>query len=217
MSLAIFDIDLTLTRKPTWRQFLLFANEGKPGFAARLGAAMAPAALAYGLRQGTRMQVKEAALRTGLAGRTEAELRPLAERFVDRLVTEGLRKKAQGVIASHKADGHGVAVATAAVDLIVDPLCDRLGIETRLCTPMAWKDGVLQDHFSGPNCYAEEKERQVRALLEKRGEDLAAFYSDHVSDLGLLKLARRGVAVNPSPALAGVVAAEGLEMEDWDA
>lgn len=214
---AIFDIDKTITSRPTWSHFLAVANEGRPLAKLRLAAAMTKAGAAYGFRFGDRTGVKEAALRAGLAGRRDDELRPMAAAFVDGLMRDGLRPRAREVVEIHRAAGHRLAVASAAVDLIVDPLCDALGIETRLCTPLLWEDGVLQDRFAGPNCYAEEKERQVRALLAERGGVLRAFYSDHESDAGLLRLAQTGVAVNPSPALKALAQTEGVAAEDWDA
>jgi HAD superfamily hydrolase (TIGR01490 family) len=213
---AIFDIDKTITKRPTWSHFLEVANEGRPMTKLRLGAALVRAGASYGFRFGDRTGVKEAALRSGLAGRSEDELKPLAAAFAAEVVKTGLRPRAREVIEAHRAAGHRLAVASAAVDLIVDPLCDALGIETQLCTSMLWEDGVLQDRFGGPNCYADEKERQVRKLLSHDGGTLQAFYSDHVSDAGLLRLAVKGVAVNPSPALKALAAAEGLETADWD-
>ncbi len=214
--LAVFDVDKTITLFPTWRQFLLLATDKRRHRRMRLAGAMGIAGIAYATGRGTRTGVKEAALRSVLAGRRREELEALAERFVNDLLESGLRPNARRVIEQHKAAGEEVVVATAAVDLIIDPLCEALGIETKLCTPMAWEDGVLQDRFAGPNCYAEEKERQVRDLVEERDGELVAFYSDHISDLGLLKLARRGVAVNPSPALLAAAEANGVDVEDWN-
>ena len=215
-SWAIFDVDLTLTTYPTWSAFLRFANEGQPMTQARTVLATAREAVLYKAGRRQRTDVKVAALQASLTGRPREELEAQARAFTERLLESGLRRQARAQVQRHLDAGDEVAVATAAVDLLIDPLCDALGIETRLCTEMAWEDGRLAGHFATPNCYAEEKERRVRDLVSGSDGTLKGFYSDHVSDLGLLRMAARGVAVNPSLKLRAAAKAHGLVIEDWD-
>jgi phosphatidylglycerophosphatase C len=81
---------------------------------------------------------------------------------------------------------------------------------------LSWEQEVLLDRFGGENCYAEEKERQVLSFLDERGGTLHAFYSDHISDLGLLRRAEKAVAVNPSPRLRRAARQMGIPVEDWN-
>ena len=214
---AVFDLDLTITRYPTWRNYIRYANRGRPLTVARAVAVTGLAALRHKAGREERTEVKVAALRAGLAGRSREELEPLAEGFADHVMTDGLRPRALSVIEGHRARGDALVLASAAVDLVAEPLCERLGIPTCISTPMAWDGDVLADRFGGPNCYDAEKARRVRAFLAERGGTMVAMYSDHVTDLDLLREAERGVAVNPSPRLKAAAAEHGLEVQDWDA
>lgn len=215
---AVFDVDLTLTKRPTWSSFLLYANEGRPVTRARIAGSVLKHAVRYKLRLGgTRQEVREAALRHGIAGRPREEIEPLANAFTDELMRSGLRRHAVAVLDAHRAAGHELVVASAGVNLIIDRLCDRLGIEHRIHTELLWEEEVLAARFAGVSMYAEEKVRRVEAMLAERGGRLAAFYSDHKTDLPLIAGAKRGVAVNPSPTLKREAAARGLPIEDWDA
>ncbi len=67
-----------------------------------------------------------------------------------------------------------------------------------------------------PNCYGAVKAARLDSLAEELGGiDIVTAYSDHISDLDILRRAARGVAVNPSPALRRAALAEGLEIADW--
>ena len=213
---AVFDLDLTITRYPTWRNYIRWANRGCPATVAKTVAVTGLAALRHQAGRQERTEVKVAALRAGLAGRPRAELGALAESFADHVMADGLRPRALSVIEGHKAAGEGIVLASAAVDLVAEPLCERLGIPTCISTPMAWDDDRLADRFGGPNCYDAEKARRVRTFIAERGGTLAAMYSDHVTDLDLMLEADRGVAVNPSPRLKAAAAEHGLEVQDWD-
>lgn len=213
---AVFDLDLTITRYPTWRNYIRYVNAGRPVTMANAVLQTGFAALRFKAGRQERTEVKEAALRAGLAGRSRAELEPAAQGFADKVMTDGLRVRALPVIEEHRARGDVVILASAAVDLVAEPLCERLGIDICISTPMKWDGDTLAREFGGPNCYDEEKARRVRAFIAERGGTMAAMYSDHVTDLALLREAERGVAVNPSPRLKAAAAEYGLPIEDWD-
>ena len=215
---AVFDADLTLTRRPTWSSFLLYANEGRPMSRARMAGGVLKHAARYKLGLGgTRQDVREAALRHGVAGRLRAEVDPLADAFTDELMAKGLRRHARAVVEAHRAAGHTLMIASAGVDLLIDRLADRLGIEHRLHTPLLWEEERLAERLGGASVYAGEKVARVRDYLEGQGGRLVAFYSDHKTDLPLIAAAERGVAVNPSPTLRREARAANLPIENWDA
>jgi phosphoserine phosphatase len=54
-----------------------------------------------------------------------------------------------------------------------------------------------------------------RALSADRAQACVIAYSDHHSDLPLLRWADRAVAVCPSAALAAAATAEGFVIESW--
>lgn len=215
---AIFDLDKTLTTRGTWSRFVFTISRHRPVFWIKL-----PAALGFGLLHVVgiidRDGLKERMVRLFLSGRSKSDLIGRAGAFADAEVTEGLRKSARRVIEAHKSQGDRVVIASAAVDLIVDPVADRLGVDETICTGLVWsRDGELTGRLAGPSCYGEEKLRRIK---ERFGDDRSGgeitFYSDHVSDLDALIWADGGVAVNPCKKLRLAAERNGLKIEDWDA
>lgn len=214
---VVFDLDRTLTKRGTWSRFISFANSGRPG--ALLGAPLiAVQAIAYKLGWATRTSVKERSIALFLSQWPRAYLENTAEDFAEREVREGLRPKARSVIAKHRAERDVPVIVSAAADLVALPIARRLGIDHVICTRLRWKeDGRLDARLDGPNCYGAEKLVRLReAWGAEHSYQRVTAYSDHISDLGLLLWADRGVAVNPSKPLLQAAKRHGLEIENWD-
>ncbi|PWE34018.1 HAD-IB family hydrolase [Maritimibacter sp. 55A14] len=206
---AIFDLDRTVTDAPTWTRFLVFAAGGRPG--AWLRAPMvALRAAGYRLGVNDRDAIKAASLGC-LRGMDRTALERVAEEFVARELAGNLRPGARAAIEAHRAAGDRLVMATAAVDLIADPLGRALGFDLVIATRLDWSGGAPR--LAGANCYGAEKLRRI-ADAGPFPPPVAA-YSDHVSDLAMLLEAERGIAVNPSPALARAAAEHGLEVVDY--
>ncbi|PKP85008.1 MAG: HAD-IB family hydrolase [Alphaproteobacteria bacterium HGW-Alphaproteobacteria-2] len=212
---AIFDLDRTLTCRPTWLRFLLFANRGRPGFAPDL-AMLGWMALRWQLGRASRDDVKEAGLAC-LRWADRSELSRLGEAFARRECASGLRPGALRGLEQHRAEGDALVLMTAAPEITALPLARALRFDHVICTPVCWtQEGRLTGRIALPNCYGAVKAARLDTLAEELGGiEIAAAYSDHISDLGLLRRAARGVAVNPSPALRRAALTEGLEIVDW--
>ena len=220
--IAIFDLDETLTKKGTWGRFVVGTLKGKPlKWIPFLTTSVFSQAL-YMLRFGPREHVKENMMRWTLSGRTRAELEKLASDFADYEANEGLRDRSKPMIEKHRAAGDRIIIASAAVDLIVDPIAERLDIAERVCTKMAYNtDDRLSRKLGGMNCYGEGKLIMVREYLEQdpdfdRAGAHITMYSDSRSDLDIMQWADVGIAVNPSPRLAKIAPEHGFEIQDWD-
>lgn len=212
---AIFDLDRTLTHRPTWLRFLLFANRGRPGFTADL-AALGWMALRWQLGRASRDDVKEVGLAC-LRWADRDELVRLGEAFAQHESATGLRPGALRSIEHHRGQGDALVLMTAAPEITALPLARRMRFDHVICTPVCWTpEGRLTGRIALPNCYGAVKAARLDRLAgEVGGIEIVAAYSDHISDLGLLRRADRGVAVNPSPALRRVALAEGIEIADW--
>lgn len=212
---AIFDLDRTVTRAPTWTRFLVFAGGARPGFWARM---IAVAGVAVGWRLGLagRDAIKAEALKT-LRGIDRATLEARAADFVARELATNIRPGARAAIARHAAQGDRLILATAAAELIADPLARALGFDAVIATRLDW---TLPGgpRLAGANCYGAEK---LRRIIEARAlRPFAApvhAYSDHVSDLDMLVAADHGYAVNPSAGLRRAAPAHGIGIVDFDA
>ena len=130
--------------------------------------------------------------------------------------------RAKSMIEKHRAAGDRIIIASAAVDLIVDPIAERLDITECVCTKMAYNsDDRLSRKLGGMNCYGAGKLTMVREYLEQdpkfdRAHTHITMYSDSRSDLDIMRWADVGIAVNPSPRLAAVAEQNGFEIQDWD-
>jgi len=220
--IAIFDLDETLTKRGTWGRFVVGTLRGKPlKWIPFLATSIFSQAL-YMLRFGPREHVKENMMRWTLSGRTRAELERLASDFADREVGEGLRVRSKAMIEKHRKAGDRIIIASAAVDLIVDPIADRLDIAERVCTKVAYnEDSRLARKLGGMNCYGKGKLIMVQKYLEQdpkfdRAKVHITMYSDSRSDLDIMQWADVGIAVNPSPRLAKLTQQYGFEVQDWD-
>jgi HAD superfamily hydrolase (TIGR01490 family) len=214
--IALFDLDGTITRRDTYLAYLLGFLVRNPG--ALLRAVGLPAALALyftGFRDNS--WLKKTFLRAVLGGRELRALQAWTEEFLDRLVRRELRPGALAAIAAHRAAGDQLVLVTASLDFYAEPLAHRLGFDAVLCTRTVVDErGRLTGELAGENCYGPTKLARVRALLD--GGAIAppiTFYTDHQSDLLLLRFVHRPVAVNPTRRLRRLAAQSGIRVEDW--
>jgi len=197
-AIAIFDLDKTITRAPTWTRFLIFANRKRPVFLFHLVRILVQGA-SYKLGLASRDSVKVVSLRS-LSHLSRDELEAAAAAFIEREVRSGLRPGAVEAIRWHAARGDRLIIATASVDLVADKLARALGFHEVIATRLDWsaEGEAPAPRLSGANCYGAEKLKRIEA----HGIERASFaYSDHVSDLDMLLNSDHGIAVNPSSGL----------------
>lgn len=214
---AIFDLDRTVTRAPTWTRFVIYANGARPAFLIRVPGLLARA-IGYKLGLTTRDAIKTQALKT-LSWMDRATLQAKAEAFATRELATNLRPGARAAIARHLAQGDRLILATAAVDIIAEPLARALGFHEVLATELNWAP------IKGPapalltaNCYGIEKLRRIAQSHAAHPHTAPVYaYSDHVSDLEMLRQADHGIAVNPSSGLRRAAQTHAIEIVDFDA
>ncbi|MEX0923884.1 MAG: HAD-IB family hydrolase [Rhodovibrionaceae bacterium] len=215
---AVFDLDRTITRLPSYTPFLLSTLRGRPLSQLSACAATLPWLLGYLLKTVSRAAVKERMLRLTLAGQPREEVEKQARRFVTAWLEGGLRPAARDVCTRHSKAGDQLMLATASFDFYAGLFAEGLGFDSLVATLSSWSpEGRLLARLDGANCYGEEKLRRVqKALPWPRETCYVIAYSDHHSDLPLLGWADEGVAVNPSRRLAEAAKAQGLRIADWD-
>ncbi len=215
---AIFDLDRTITRSPTWIPFLFHVNGLRPVFLARF-LLLALHMIGYKLKLTSRDSIKAHGVRM-LAGINRATLQAKASAFVVNQMAHGLRPGALAAIAFHRARGDRLILATAAVDLVAEPLGRALGFDEVVATRLSWDAGVdvPVPVLASANCYGEEKQRRIAEIRAIRPFNSPIFaYSDHVSDFELLCQADHGIAVNPSSCLRRAAQTRNLEIVDFNA
>jgi HAD superfamily hydrolase (TIGR01490 family) len=216
--LAIYDMDKTITRRPTWVPFLA-AYARKPWGAIPLMATFGPAAL-YLAKRIDRARLKEMTQRLVMGRRaTLATVEARASRFAGRVVAEDVWPEARARIAADRAEGYRIVLATASYDFYVRAIAAALGIGDVIATPSTVDGEHMLPKIAGENCYGPAKLRMIEAWMAAQGiardDAHVRFYSDHVSDAPALDWADEAFAVNPHQPLLDLARAKGWQVLHW--
>lgn len=219
--IAIYDMDKTITRRPTLVPYLTEAVRVRAPWRALLVPLALPLFLIYGVKLIDRAQLKAALQGLFIGSRfSERALAPVNQGFAEKLIATGLKPGAVAQIAADKAAGRMLVMATASSQFYVDEIGARLGFDVvigTLSTPLP--DGRLSPRIDGGNCYGQNKADRIVAWMAEagiaRGDCHIAFYSDHVSDMPSFLLADVPVPVDPDPALEQEAVARGWKIEQW--
>lgn len=221
--LAIYDMDKTITRAPTWTRFLVaYAGARAPWRLALLPVA-GLAALGYAVRLVGRGRLKEIAQRLLMGLRVApTAIAPVAAAFADRLMAGGIYPAALARIAADRAEGCRIVLATASCRFYVEAIAAALGIAASdVIATDNQRDGQgnILPRLAGENCYGAAKLAMIQAWLAgqgiPRGEARVRFYSDHVSDAPTLEWADEAYAVKPHAPLLAMARERGWGMLEW--
>lgn len=206
-----FDVDHTIIRTSSGARFIATAIRAKM-FPRRLLFALPWYSLTYRL----------GVLRIGNYQNEFPLFRGLSRKAFEQIAEESCRSrllsdiypKAAALIASRKACGRRVYLATSSLDLIVAPLARHLGVDGVIATCLEFHDGICTGRYAGEPLFRGGKMVRVQRFLEESGVDAAdcAFYSDSVYDLPLLSVVGRPVAVNPDFRLQRLARRRGWEV-----
>jgi phosphatidylglycerophosphatase C len=202
-TLAVFDLDGTITRHDTLLPFLGGYLLRHPWRLPRVLLAV-PALLRWCAdRDGG--AIKGAVIHAVLGGLTRAQLEHWSAAFVPRVLARGLYGEALRAIRQHREHSDRLLLMSASTDLYVPRIAQALGFDESVCTRLEWRaDGRLDGHLATPNCKGEEKRRCLAALIARDGPQRVVAYGNAGSDLPHLRLAQQGFLVNaPSRLLRG--------------
>jgi HAD superfamily hydrolase (TIGR01490 family) len=220
-ALAIYDMDRTITRRPTYTPFLIHAALRLAPWRLLLVPFVLLSLLPYAARLIDRGRLKELNYRL-LIGRGIApeRLEPVIQSFADQQVTRNIMPGARASIAADRAAGRRLVMATASYRLYAGAIAERLGFKDVIATETRLDgEGRIVARIEGSNCYGDSKLAMIRAWLEREGLEREAvhirFYSDHVSDAVVHRWSDEPVATNAHDRLLRVARAEGWEVLDW--
>ena len=219
--LAIYDMDETITRRPTLLPFLLTAALRLAPWRAALLPAAAGATLGYKLGLVDRARLKEVNQRM-LLGRAvdRKRLDPHARRWAERTVRRGLKPGAVRQIAADRAAGAKLILATASSRFYVDAIARLLRFDAVIATDVTvLESGHFSPRIHGGNCYGPGKAAKIVDWMAQNGvarSDLhLTLYSDHISDVPSFELADEAVVVDPGPELRALALRRGWPVANW--
>jgi len=165
--IAIYDLDRTLTRLPTWSRFLLHAafRHAPPRLALLPLVGFAALLNALGLidRKALKQTMHRLMLGPVIA---PAALSRVSESFADREVARNIRADARASIAADRAAGRRVLIATAAHRFYVTAIARRLGVANVIATDSETDaSGRILHRITGENCYGEAKAAAIARWL----------------------------------------------------
>ncbi len=141
-----------------------------------------------------------------------AELQALHADFMRRVIAPLRLRKADELLAEHRARGDTLLIITATNAFITRPIAAWLQVDDILATEPERRDGRYTGKIDGTPCFREGKVTRLHEWLVAHPFDLteASFYSDSQNDLPLLELVGHPVAVDPDDILRSVA-----QTRDW--
>jgi phosphatidylglycerophosphatase C len=213
--LVVFDLDGTLTKKDTYIPFLLGFLLRNPWRIFRT-AHLPLAVLIHLVGMKDNTWLKLVFLKAFLGGIHQSKLESWVNKFSDSIVNEGMRARAIDILSKYKSQGVEVLLASASLDIYVEAIGRKLEFENIISTKAELEDNYLTGNIATKNCYGEAKvERIMEWLVSHDYEHVDIAYSDHHSDLPLLQMAYKGVAVCPTDNLRALSKSKQLEVVDW--
>lgn len=228
-AIAFYDMDRTITIRPTYARFLLWMALRHARWRLMLLPLSGLAGLAYMLRMISRDQLKQlnqrlllgdlrlSALDGSLDGSRPGSLAAHAA-FV---ISHNIRPGALAQIAADRAAGYRIVIATASYRLYVDAIARQLGIADVIATDLITQQGKVLPLIAGHNCYGPHKAQMMTRWMAQNGIDPAQChircYSDHVSDVPMLQLADEAFVTNAHTPMRQAAQRNGWPELDWPA
>jgi HAD superfamily hydrolase (TIGR01490 family) len=223
MNIAIYDLDKTITRRPTFTRFLIFY--ARRNALARLAALPIWIIALIGYRVGLygRKPLKQFGIMLFMGRDMSAEtLTKTVLEFVTQRVLPDIQPGASKSIEIDRNNGCKLVLATAAPEFYAAEIGARLGFDAIVATRHMVQSGDRTSHLiDGENCYGPEKLQMVSAWFAahglKRDDCHVSVYSDHKSDAPLLDWADAGYLVNASAKLRQMAVQKNWHMRDFSA
>ena len=212
-SIAVFDLDGTITRRDTFLPYLRGWLRRHPRRAWQW--VMLTAFWRYASGDRDRGRLKSELIQRLMSGATQAEVAAWSRDFVDGLDDETLCPGALEAIERHRRAGDRLVLLSASVDLYVPRIGARFGFDETICTGIAWRDGRLDGTLTTPNRRGGEKLLCVESLRARFPGTTIAAYGNSGSDLAHLRAVERPMLVNGGQGARRAASRCGIPVADW--
>ena len=214
-SVAVFDLDGTLTWRDTLLPFLLSFLRRHPRRV--MGLWRMPFALLSFVAQGRdRGALKSRVIRMVMGGAARTDIDACADAFVDTLrPRHRLRPAALAALEAHRTAGDHLVLLSASPDLYVPRIGRRLGFERTLCTELEWRADRLEGALRTANRRGAEKLRCLTWLRTQYPDLPIVAYGNSASDLDHMRQADRALLVNGNAAARAQAKQWGIPTSEW--
>jgi phosphatidylglycerophosphatase C len=214
-SVAVFDLDGTLTWRDTLLPFLLSFLRRHPRRV--MGLWRMPLALLSFVAQGRdRGALKSRVIRMVMGGAARTDIDACADAFVDTLrPRHRLRPAALAALEAHRTAGDHLVLLSASPDLYVPRIGRRLGFERTLCTELEWRADRLEGALRTANRRGAEKLRCLTWLRTQYPDLPIVAYGNSASDLDHMRQADRALLVNGNAAARAQAKQWGIPTSEW--
>jgi HAD superfamily hydrolase (TIGR01490 family) len=150
----------------------------------------------------------------GMSGITRDVIFKTGRLNFERKLRNKIFSEAEKRIRYLKSAGRKVVLISSSFNHVIEPLAEYLSVDHLITNSMVFKDGITTGEYQRPVLYGEEKKTQALALMVRLGISPGAcsFYSDSITDLSLLELIGKPVAVNPDKRLKRIARQRGWEI-----
>jgi HAD superfamily hydrolase (TIGR01490 family) len=212
-SLAVFDLDGTITRRDTFLPYLRgwLRRHPRRGWIWVMLAAVGR--YAFGGRD--RGRLKSDLIRRLMAAATVTEVAEWSHEFVEGLDDAMFCPGALEAIARHRSAGDRLVLLSASVDLYVPRIGARFGFDETICTGVAWHGERLDGALTTPNRRGGEKLRCVESLRARYPGSAIAAYGNSASDFAHLRVVEHPMLVNGGREARRMARAFGIPVADW--
>ena len=215
MKLAVIDFDGTLSPQDTLpfllKQWKKFGYPRMKRF--RVYASVSGLYLRYKLGRGSREHIRKEGMRkfTNIFdGMSKKEFREFLQRSSKNILPE-LSDDIIREIKKAKAAGYHTVLLSGCYETFLKYVGEALGIDTVIGTEMRYKDGHVDLNTPMEIVSGEVKTKRMRAYFQDADVDWAGStaYADSMSDIGILEMVGKPVAVRPEDDLRKTAEAKG--------
>ena len=216
MAIAFFDMDKTLLAVNSGA--LWIRREFDLGHITRMQALRASYWLARYHLGFVSMQDALVQAISHLQGMGEQHLRERTVRFYEEVVRFQYRPGALHVLEEHRAAGDALVLLTSSSGYLSDLVARDLGLDAVLCNRFEVDAaGLHTGRPLGEVCFGEGKRFYAQSYASGAGVPLSActFYTDSYSDLPVMEVVGRPVAVHPDRRLRREALRRGWPVVSW--
>jgi len=185
-TLALFDLDGTLTDRDTFRDILRFSFGTFRLFAGLM--LTFPWTFFYIVGLCSAKTAKEKVFQQFFGGMPEARFVNLMEQYSLERLPSRLRPGALEKVRWHREEGHTIFIVSASIRHWIEPWATAEGIGV-IATEIEITDGMVSGRFTTPNCRGEEKITRILEVIQLSDYAQIYAYGDTSHDQPMLTLA----------------------------